>query len=161
MNIELPEAEGIEFEDRVVHIGRVAKVVKGGRRFRFNALVVVGNKAGIVGYGLGKASEVPDAIRKAVEKAKKQLIKVPIVDTTIPFTVMGKFDASRVFLKPASKGSGVIAGSVVRAVVELAGIKDILTKCLGSRNPHNVVKATIDAFLKLQDPKEYMRRRKG
>lgn len=136
------EEEVKEFEEKVVHIGRVTKVVKGGRRFRFTAIVVVGNHKGQVGFGTGKAQEVPDAIKKAVEAAKKNLITVPMVGTTIPHEVNGKFGAGHVFLKPASEGTGVIAGGAVRSVCELAGINNILSKCIGSRTPINMVRAT-------------------
>jgi small subunit ribosomal protein S5 len=147
------------FLDRVIHISRTAKVVKGGRRFSFSALVVVGDGAGKVGYGLGKAREVPEAIRKGVEKAKKSMISVPRQGTTIPYDVIGKFGAGKVLLKPASQGTGVIAGGATRAILEVAGISDILSKCLGSNNPHNVVKATMRALLLLQDPEEIIARR--
>jgi len=147
------------FLDRVIHISRTAKVVKGGRRFSFSALVVVGDGAGKVGYGLGKAREVPEAIRKGVEKAKKSMISVPRQGTTIPYDVLGKFGAGKVLLKPASQGTGVIAGGATRAILEVAGISDILSKCLGSNNPHNVVKATMRALLMLQDPAEIIARR--
>ncbi len=150
-----------EFVDRVVYIGRVTKVVKGGKNFSFNALCVVGDEKGKVGYGLGKALEVPAAIKKGIKKAKKNLIDVPIVNHTIPFEVWGHFGASRVMLKPAKPGTGVIAGATVRAVVESAGIKDIVTKCYGSTNPHNVVKATFDALKQLKYPEEILEMRFG
>ncbi|GAA9081608.1 30S ribosomal protein S5 [Helicobacter pylori] len=139
-----------EFQEVVVNIGRVTKVVKGGRRFRFNALVVVGNKNGLVGFGLGKAKEVPDAIKKAVDDAFKNLIHVTIKGTTIAHDIEYKYNASRILLKPASEGTGVIAGGSTRPIVELAGIKDILTKSLGSNNPYNVVRATFDALAKIK-----------
>lgn len=153
------EGEFLDLVDRIVYINRVAKVVKGGRRFSFSAIVVVGDREGHMGIGLGKANEAPEAIRKAIEKAKKRLIRVPIVNETIPYEVSGDFGATKVLLKPASKGTGVIAGGTVRAVVELAGIKNILTKCLGSHNPHNVVKATIEALRQLKFPHEILQRR--
>lgn len=139
-----------EFNEVVVNIGRVTKVVKGGRRFRFNALVVVGNKDGLVGFGLGKAKEVPDAIKKAVDDAFKNIIKVNIKGTTIAHDIEHKYNASKILLKPASEGTGVIAGGSARPVIELAGIKDILTKSLGSNNPYNVVRATIDALARIK-----------
>jgi small subunit ribosomal protein S5 len=153
------EREASELTDKVVSIARVAKVVKGGRRFRFSAIVVVGDGQGKVGAGLGKAHEVPEAIRKAVEQAKKSMIQVPILNNTIPYTVVGEFGSGRVLLKPASEGTGVIAGGPVRAVVEVAGIKNVLTKCLGSHNPHNAVKATMEALMQLSSPEEVAARR--
>ena len=154
------EKEEKTFVDKVVHISRVAKVVKGGRRFSFSAIVVVGDGNGMVGYGLGKAKEVPEAIRKGVEQAKKNLVSVPIMDGTIPHEIIGHFGAGKVFLKPASLGTGIIAGGGVRAVVEAAGINNILTKCLGSHNPHNAVKATIDGLIKFRSHDE-MRKKLG
>ncbi len=148
--------EGLDLKDRVVHISRVAKVVKGGRRFSFSAVVVVGDGDGHVGTGLGKANEVPEAIRKAVQNAKRSLIRVPRTSGTIPFEVTGVFGASRVVIRPASPGTGVIAGSGVRAVVESAGISDILTKSLGSNNPHNLVKATIQGLTQLRTPDQIL-----
>lgn len=139
-----------EFEERVVVINRVTKVVKGGRRFRFAALVVVGDKKGRVGFGTGKANEVPDAIKKAVEDAKRNLITVPIVGTTIPHGSIGVYGAGKVVLRPASEGTGVIAGGPVRAVLELAGVNDVLSKCLGSRTPINMVRATVKALSELK-----------
>ena len=153
------ESSESNFLDRVIHISRTAKVVKGGRRFSFSALVVVGDGAGKVGYGLGKAREVPEAIRKGVEQAKKSMISVPRQGTTIPYDVLGKFGAGKVLLKPASQGTGVIAGGATRAILEVAGVSDILSKCLGSNNPHNVVKATMRALQQLHDPEELMARR--
>lgn len=149
----------LNLEDRVVNINRVAKVVKGGRRFSFSAIVVVGDGNGWVGHGLGKAKEVPEAIRKGVEQAKRTLIQISIVKGTIPCEIIGRYGASKVFLKPASEGTGVIAGGAIKAVIESAGIKNILTKCLGSPNPHNTVKATFDAFEQLNKLEEIQKKR--
>jgi small subunit ribosomal protein S5 len=157
MNNEQINPNDFELTDRVVHINRVAKVVKGGRRFSFSALVVVGDGDGVVGAGYGKAGEVPEAIRKAVERARMSLLRVPLIEGTLPHEIIGNFGAAKVLLRPASSGTCVIAGGPVRAVLESAGVKDVLTKTLGTNNPNNVVRATMTALEELRDPVERKR----
>jgi small subunit ribosomal protein S5 len=158
-SIKRVKSSDIELKDKLVGINRVTKVTKGGRTFSFSAIVVVGNEKGVVGHGLGKSKEVTDAISKAIEDAKKNLVKVAVLKGTIPHSQEGKFSGSRVFLKPAAHGTGVIAGGAMRAVLESVGITDVLAKSKGSSNPHNVVKATLDALVKMRDPITVARQR--
>jgi small subunit ribosomal protein S5 len=152
-------ADGLELKDQVISINRVTKVVKGGKNLSFAALVVIGDQHGIVGFGTGKAKEVPQAIRKAIESAKRNLVRVPLAGTTLPHPMVGRFGAGKVLLKPAVEGTGVIAGGAVRAVMNAVGVSNVLTKCIGSNNPHNVIRATFDALANMKSPEEVARLR--
>ncbi len=152
-------AQGLDLKDQVISINRVTKVVKGGKNLSFAALVVIGDESGHVGFGTGKAREVPLAIKKGIEAAKKNLIRVPLINNTLPHQLIGKYGAGRVLMKPASEGTGVIAGGAVRAIMQAAGVHDVRTKVLGSNNPHNVVRATFDGLVKMKDPMELARLR--
>lgn len=158
-NVEFVKPSGLELKDRLVGVQRVTKVTKGGRTFGFSAIVVVGDENGVVGHGLGKSQEVSTAIAKGIEDAKKNLVRIPLVNSTVPHEQKGKYSGARVFLMPASEGTGVIAGGPVRAVVELAGIRNLLSKSQGSSNPHNVVKATFDALLNMRTAEQVARQR--
>lgn len=159
MNKNYNDPNGVELEERVIHIGRVSKTVKGGRNFRFSALVVVGDRNGNVGVGSGKAHEVPDAIRKGVESAKHNMMQVPLQGTTLPHEYIGNFGAAKVLLKPAVQGTGVIAGGAVRSILELAGVQDVTAKCLGTNNPNNVVNATVAALKAMRSPEQIAKKR--
>ena len=159
MTIERINGDGLDLKDQVISINRVTKVVKGGKNLSFAALVVVGDQNGVVGFGTGKAKEVPQAIRKAIESAKRNLIRVPLKGPTLPHPIMGNFGAGKVMLKPASEGTGVIAGGPVRAVMNAAGVRDVLTKCIGSTNPHNVIRANFYGLVNLRSPESVARLR--